>query len=393
MNRAIVTACVLWGFTVAPGSAAQPALTIYNQKFAVVRDTVPLDLKSGRQRSELCETTAHVEPDSVILRDPAGKMAFRFSSKTTATILSRRISYCRLMKARRSISRAREGSKEDRKGQNHSQWLCPACPAGDAAVWQNYYVRRRSRWRGGEQRADHRSGRQIAVRPSRTAAISDTQRRHHPQADNRLAARGGQGRKTRCGAVLCHRRDELGSDYNVVAPEKGDLLDFIGWVTMDNQSGKTFANARIKLMAGDVSKIQLEACSIIGERGTCDGSGGGPTVTEKAFDDYHLYTLARPTTLHDRETKQVEFIRATGVKSERLYVYDGLKVDWNQWRGDRMENIRNNEEWARRWRPRSRSCANSRTRKQSPRHAAAQGPGPFLPAGRRQAARVHRGKS
>ena len=46
------------------------------------------------------------------------------------------------------------------------------------------------------------------------------------------------------------------ADYNVVAPEKGDLVDIIGWVTMDNRTGKTFENARIKLMAGDVNKIQ-----------------------------------------------------------------------------------------------------------------------------------------
>ena len=52
---------------------AQPALTIYNQNFAVVRDTVPLDLKSGVNNVRYADATAHVEPDSVILRDPAGK--------------------------------------------------------------------------------------------------------------------------------------------------------------------------------------------------------------------------------------------------------------------------------------------------------------------------------
>ena len=46
------------------------------------------------------------------------------------------------------------------------------------------------------------------------------------------------------------------ADYNIVAPEKGDLVDIVGWVTMDNRTGKTFENARIKLMAGDVNKIQ-----------------------------------------------------------------------------------------------------------------------------------------
>ena len=65
----------------------------------------------------------------------------------------------------------------------------------------------------------------------------------------------------------------------------------------------------------------------------------GPGVTEKAFDEYHLYTLERPTTLHDRETKQVEFVRAAGVKSKTAYVYDGWRVDANYFTWP-METIR-----------------------------------------------------
>jgi len=45
-------------------------------------------------------------------------------------------------------------------------------------------------------------------------------------------------------------------------------------------------------------------------------------VTEKTFDEFHLYTLGNPVTLRDKETKQVEFVRATGVKAERIYVYE-----------------------------------------------------------------------
>src|SRR5471030_2127641 len=52
--------------------SAQPALTIYNQNFAVVRDTVPLDLQSGVNNVRYADATAQVEPDSVILRDPGG---------------------------------------------------------------------------------------------------------------------------------------------------------------------------------------------------------------------------------------------------------------------------------------------------------------------------------
>jgi hypothetical protein len=67
-------------------------------------------------------------------------------------------------------------------------------------------------------------------------------------------------------------------------------------------------------------------------------------VTEKSFDEYHLYSLPLATTLHDRETKQVEFVRAAGIQSQRIYVYDGVKIG-DQYRNYNMENIRQNESY------------------------------------------------
>src|SRR5580698_10619177 len=60
-------------FTAVLAASAEPALTIYNQNFAVVRDTVPLDLQAGVNTVRFAGATAQVEPDSVILRDPAGR--------------------------------------------------------------------------------------------------------------------------------------------------------------------------------------------------------------------------------------------------------------------------------------------------------------------------------
>jgi hypothetical protein len=51
-----------------------------------------------------------------------------------------------------------------------------------------------------------------------------------------------------------------------------------------------------------------------------------PPVQEKSFDEFHLYTLQRATTLHDQETKQVEFVRATSIHAQRIYVYDGAQL-------------------------------------------------------------------
>jgi hypothetical protein len=123
------------------------------------------------------------------------------------------------------------------------------------------------------------------------------------------------------------------ADYNVVVSDnprgKTDLLDMVGWITMRNQSGKTFENANIKLMAGDVNKIQpgsVAARTYAAEAKAMMNDAAAPPVSEKSFDEFHLYTVARPTTLHDQETKQVEFVRSTGVHAQRLFVYDGAQV-------------------------------------------------------------------
>jgi len=137
------------------------------------------------------------------------------------------------------------------------------------------------------------------------------------------------------------------ASYNLASPEKNDQLDIVGWVTMDNQCGKTFADAHIKLMAGDVSKIQpgdqtnmrFKAFREMGDQLSA------PPVSEKSFDEYHLYTLRRPVTLRDRETKQVEFIRVNGIKSTRLYLYDGAQIDYNRYRGYSSESIRNERDY------------------------------------------------
>jgi hypothetical protein len=132
------------------------------------------------------------------------------------------------------------------------------------------------------------------------------------------------------------------ADYNLVMPERSDTLDMVGWVTMDNQSGSSFKQARIELMAGDVNKMQ-NVGGFRRQAATGGGFGGGgtaPPVAEKTFDEYHLYTLERPTTLRDQEKKQVEFVQAAGVKSLALYIYDGAATEPDQpwvWQGPNTE--------------------------------------------------------
>jgi len=122
------------------------------------------------------------------------------------------------------------------------------------------------------------------------------------------------------------------ADYNLVVSDKENgglnLVDLVGWITMQNQSGKTFENARVKLMAGDVNKLidvgAANGVMLAAKSRAMAEDAMAPVVREKSFDEFHLYTLQHSTTLHDQETKQVEFARATGVRSQRLYIYDGV---------------------------------------------------------------------
>nr|AYC79472.1 hypothetical protein [uncultured bacterium] len=136
------------------------------------------------------------------------------------------------------------------------------------------------------------------------------------------------------------------ADYNLVVSDKSnakfDLLDMIGWVTMRNQSGKTFENANIKLLAGDVNKIQEPTVAgrvYAAASKAMVADEMAPVVREKSFDEFHLYTLQRSTTLRDQETKQVEFVRAAAIHAQRVYVYDGARTE--QYAYYNPEQIRN----------------------------------------------------
>jgi hypothetical protein len=103
----------------------------------------------------------------------------------------------------------------------------------------------------------------------------------------------------------------------------------------------------VQLIAGDAAKPHQHERRALTLNSTSRtlSEVGIPQDTEKSFDEYHLYTLPLATTLRDRETKQVEFVRAEGVKSERIYVYDGVWIDPNRYRGWDYENIRTDQSY------------------------------------------------
>jgi len=82
-------------------------------------------------------------------------------------------------------------------------------------------------------------------------------------------------------------------------------------------------------MAGDINKLLPavpEAKAYAGAAMRMGDEAMVPVVREKSFDEFHLYTLEHSTTLHAQEIKQVEFVRSTGIRSQRLYIYDGAQL-------------------------------------------------------------------
>jgi hypothetical protein len=340
-------------FLLAAGAAsANPALTIYNENFAVVRDAIHLDLKPGVNDISYTEATMHLEPDSVVLRDPKGahelqilEQNFRADPISQGLLLN----YYEGKTIDFEVSEYENGQARKRivRGKIVRSGYVPHQGAYQQYGWQ--YAQAQMAYSSPDAGAgqpiievDGKLMFRLPGEPLFPSLPNDSILK--PTLNWQLnAAEGGPVEAELSyvtGGMSWH------ADYNVVAPEKGDTLDLVGWVTMDNQSGKTFRKAKIKLMAGDVNKLQPNLFQgALGEidRGTFALKDN--TVSEKAFDEYHLYTLERPATLLDRETKQVEFVRAAGIKSRVLYVYDGAEIDKNRYNGWNWESIRNDRDY------------------------------------------------
>lgn len=97
------------------------------------------------------------------------------------------------------------------------------------------------------------------------------------------------------------------ADYSLTLNELETLADIGGWVTIDNNSGKKYVNAKLKLIAGDVNTVNQYQNQIYARGGVAMASMA-PSFSEKSFADYHLYTLSRPVTLNESSQKQVEFV-------------------------------------------------------------------------------------
>ena len=323
--RPIVTLCLL-AFPLA-AAAAGDALTIYSSAqpgairpeqyrngagvpgYAVVRHLRTLKLVPGRNTVRFSDVAALIDPTTVSfesLTDPKGtrviEQNFQFDLVNTQKLLEKYID--RTI----SVDQVRGSGVETFRGTLLST-------AGGLVL---------RREDGSVQLLSHNAGVRLPELPggliTRPTLVWDL-----------TAARGGM-QKTRVsyqtGGITWW------ADYNLAYAEGANAnackLDIGAWVSILNRSGAGYDEAKLKLVAGDVQRAQprgYAAGNYPAARAALEEKVAG--FAEKAFFEYHLYTLGRPTTLPDRSTKQIElFPAAHGVPCEKKLVYYGLAPGW-----------------------------------------------------------------
>jgi hypothetical protein len=112
------------------------------------------------------------------------------------------------------------------------------------------------------------------------------------------------------------------ADYVTVLNKSDTMTDMTGWVTIDNRSGATYQNALLKLVAGDINRVQGEM-RMDYARPMAAAKEASSQFKEESFFEYHLYTLDRRTTVKDNQTKQMSLLDANQVPVKKLFIFSG----------------------------------------------------------------------
>ncbi len=130
------------------------------------------------------------------------------------------------------------------------------------------------------------------------------------------------------------------ADYVITLARDDKRLDLDGWVTLDNQSGATYSDAKVKLVAGDVNRVQdMEIRERMDHLKSLGYAADQAMPAQEAFAEFHLYTLPRRTSIKQNQSKQVALLAADGVAAAKKYEYRG-RVEYFSQRMPSLENER-----------------------------------------------------
>jgi hypothetical protein len=111
------------------------------------------------------------------------------------------------------------------------------------------------------------------------------------------------------------------AEYVGVLGSDEKKLDLSGWSSINNTSGKTYTDATLKLVAGDIHRARAEPPRELMKTFAAAGEAMAKGFEEKAFFEYHLYTLPRKATLADKEMKQISLFEPAETTVEKVFIY------------------------------------------------------------------------
>jgi len=313
----------LWIFFVAGvgNLAAETSLTIYNGDFAVIRDTLKLDLKAGPNQVRYSDMALYAEPSSVILRDLTGKaelqileQAFQGGAVNQETMLAwfegQTIDFLRYDEGKAHVIQGKVIRASRLRADSSSSSGEQKTPSVQPMIEVNGKVQ----FELPGTPLFPPTGPERAIKPEFTWTIATPN-------------------PTQLEAEVAYTAYAINwfADYNIISSEDSDTVQVLGWITIDNQTGKSFENAKVKFVAGMMSKLDPRAKAAPRSPETTTErvvvTGSYIPIEPKELDEYYVYTHPAPISIHDREQKQVQFLAAEGVQAKKVFSYYGSAND------------------------------------------------------------------
>src|SRR5260370_28213223 len=113
------------------------------------------------------------------------------------------------------------------------------------------------------------------------------------------------------------------ADYVLTVARDDKAADLDGWVTLANNCGTAFHNARLQLVAGELNRLPVPSAPMNSRAQAATGMLAKEQFQQEAFSEYHLYTLGRRTSVADKETKQISLLQGSGLPVAQAFVVNG----------------------------------------------------------------------
>lgn len=274
------------------------AVTIYNEDLALIKDRRKIKLPVGKVDLAIRGVSARMRPETALLRNISTpgdlqvlEQNFNFDLLTPQKMLDKYVG-----QAVEIIRMNPATGKETREAATILSTNSGVVVEIDGRIETNP----QGRW----------------VFPSIPDNLRDK-----PTLVTRLSTKSGASQELE----LAYLSRGLGwkADYVIELNSSDDALDLTGWVTLTNQSGATYPDARLQLVAGDVNQVRDNMRSMRAAPMMDVAVAEAAPMQEETLFEYHLYTLNRPTTIADNQTKQVALLNASGVPASKELVFRG----------------------------------------------------------------------